>query len=462
MHRTTNKADVVIIGAGAAGLAAAHALDERGYDVLVIEARERVGGRVFTLRDRSTPIPIELGAEFIHGSATETQSILHRARLASYDISGRRWQIAGDSIRRMDDFWRRLDTVMRRLDAKRTPDRSLDDFLKTRPGGRRLANERRLTLQFVQGFHAADPARISERALADGGSPRGDVRERRIGRVLDGYDRVIEWLASPLGDRIRTSAIATRVRWAPGNVSVEAAHPDGRARPAIDARAAIVAVPASVLQASPGETGAIEFDPDLRAKRPALDQIDMGAVVRITLRFTERFWATEWFAKQVGTEDFDTASFVHTNDEQFPIWWTSYPVTAPIMVGWHGGPGARELSQLASEQIEDAAINALSRQFKIPARRMRGLVEAAWTHDWIHDPFSRGAYSYQTVGGANAPDALAKPLRGTLFFAGEATGADGATGTVEGAITSGQRAAGEVERSLTTRGSAAARRAEPD
>jgi monoamine oxidase len=189
----------------------------------------------------------------------------------------------------------------------------------------------------------------------------------------------------------------------------------------------------------------------------------MGSVVRITLRLSERFWASEWYAKQIGTQELDTASFVHTNDEQFPIWWTSYPVTAPLMVGWHGGPGAHALAQLASEQIEDAAINALSRQFRIPLRRMRGLVEAAWMHDWIHDPFSRGAYSYQTVGGVGAPDLLARPLRGTLFFAGEATAAEGETGTVNGAIASGKRAAAEVDRSLTTRSAAAgARRGEPD
>jgi monoamine oxidase len=463
MHRTSNKTDVVILGAGAAGLAAARTLTEQGYDVLVLEARERVGGRIFTHRDRNSPVPIELGAEFVHGSAEATEQILQEAKVAAYDVGGRRWNIAGESARPLGDFWQRIDKIMRRLDARRRPDRSLQEFLDTKPGGRRLANERRLVRQFVEGFHAADASRISERALAKGGSPRGDVRERRIGRVLDGYDRVIEWLASPLGDRIRTSAIATRVRWAPGNVSVEAAHPDGRTRPAIEAKAAILSVPVSVLQTPPGEEGAIEFDPDLRAKRQPLDYIEMGAVVRITLRLSERFWSTDWFAKQIGTREFDTASFIHTNDEQFPIWWTSYPVRAPMIVGWQGGPGSRELAKLASEEIEDAAINALSRQFRIPVRRVRGMVEAAWTHDWIHDPYSRGAYSYQTVNGGGAPDDLAKPLRGTLFFAGEGTGTEGNTGTVDGALTSGRRAAHEVDRVLTTRSSAAAaKRGGPD
>jgi monoamine oxidase len=455
------KTDVVIIGAGAAGLSAARTLLDHDIDVVVLEARERIGGRVFTHRDRSTPVPIELGAEFIHGSATEVDEILTNASLGSVDISGRRWQVMGEQLRPADDFGDRIDRVMGRLQKRRSPDRSLGAFLRTKPGGRRLAHDRRLALQYVEGFHAADPELISERALADGGSPQGDLRERRIGRMLDGYDRVIEWLAEPLGDRVRTGAVATRIRWAPGNVSVETQHADGRGRPHIDASAAIVAVPLGVLKAPVGELGAIEFDPELRVKQPALARLEMGTVVRITLRMSERFWASDWYAKQIGNPGLDTLSFLHTADEHFPVWWTAYPVRAPVMVGWHGGPTARALSLRAPEEVEDVAIASLARQLGIAQRRMRGLVEAAWMHDWEHDPFSRGAYSYQAVGGVDAPTTLARPVRGTLFFAGEASDVEGRTGTVHGAIATGRRAAGEVERSLKTLRTSG-RRAESD
>jgi monoamine oxidase len=455
------KTDVVIIGAGAAGLSAARTLLDHDIDVVVLEARERIGGRVFTHRDRSTPVPIELGAEFIHGSATEVDEILTSASLGSVDISGRRWQVMGEQLRPADDFWDRIDRVMGRLQKRRSPDRSFGAFLRAKPGGRRLAHDRRLALQYVEGFHAADPELISERALADGGSPQGDLRERRIGRMLDGYDRVIEWLAEPLGDRVRTGAVATRIRWAPGNVSVETQHADGRGRPHIDASAAIVAVPLGVLKAPVGELGAIEFDPELRVKQPALGRLEMGTVVRIALRLSERFWASDWYAKQIGNPGLDTLSFLHTSDDHFPVWWTAYPVRAPVMVGWHGGPTARALSLRAPEEVEDVAIASLARQSGIAQRRMRGLVEAAWMHDWEHDPFSRGAYSYHAVGGVDAPTTLARPVRGTLFFAGEAADVEGRTGTVHGAIATGRRAAGEVERSLKTLRTSG-RRAESD
>ena len=461
MPSSTNRTEVLIIGAGAAGFAAASELVEQGVDVVVLEARERVGGRVFTHRDRDTAVPIELGAEFIHGSAPEIQDLVREAGLAACDISGRRWQVAGTSLRPADDFWERIDRVMRRLDPKRSPERSFQQFLDTRPGGRRLTHDRKLALQYVQGFHAADASRIGERALAEGGSPRGDVRERRIGRVIDGYDRVVECLAAPLGDRVRLSAIATRVRWAPGNVSVDARHHDGRPRPSIDARAAIVTLPVGVLKAPPGDAGSIEFDPDIRPKRSTLETVAMGSVVRVTLRLSEIFWASEWYARQIGNQALDTLSFLQSSDEHFPVWWTAYPVRAPLITGWCGGTAAATLAQLASEEIEAVAIESLARQFGLPPRKARGKVEAAWMHDWEHDPFSRGAYSYQTVGGSEAPAALARPLRSTLFFAGEATDSEGRTGTVHGAIASGRRAAQEVVRALATRPTAAPRGA-PD
>jgi monoamine oxidase len=443
---TTTSTDVAIIGGGAAGLSAARALVQSGLNVVVLEARDRIGGRIYTIRDPESHLPIELGAEFIHGAAEEIDELTHDAKLTAIEVAGDRWNANQGVFRRIEEFWEDLDRVMRKLDAKRSPDRSFAEFMDRRPGGRRLAAERRLTQQFVENFHAADPERVSERALADGGSPGEDVRERRIGRVLDGYDRVVEFLASSLGDAVRRSAIVTRVRWAPGNVAIESRHPDGRARPTLTARAAIVTVPIAVLQASPGEPGAIEFDPDLRAKRDALARIHMGSVVRVTLRMSERFWAADWFAKQAGAKGLDTLSFLHTADDDFPIWWTAHPARVPMLVAWRGGVGAKRLAALASEEIVEVALTSLSRQTGVSRARLRNLLEGAWSHDWEHDPFSRGAYSYQGIGGADAPRELARSLRGTLFFAGEAADSEGRTGTVHGAIAGGKRAADEVER----------------
>jgi monoamine oxidase len=430
--------DVVVIGAGVAGVAAARALSGRGISVAVLEARERIGGRIFTHRDRTLPMPIELGAEFIHGSASELNELLTDARLASVDVGGQRYASGPRRLRPINDFWEQLDPVMRRLPKPPSRDRSFRSFLDARPGGRRLSRERTLALRWVEGFHAADSTRISSHALAEGGWPGDDVAERRLGRVIDGYDRVIEWLAAPLTAHIRLGTIVTRIEWAPGAVVVHVRHPDGISRVAVDARAAVIAVPLGVLKASPGGVGAIQFVPDITSKRRTLDVVEMGSVVRVVLRLSEPVWADE----------FDTLSFLHTVDADFPTWWTAYPNRAPFVVGWCGGPRARRLSQLRVDELKSRAISSLARQMHISRQRLRSLVEGFWTHDWEHDPFARGAYSYAAVGGADAAAVLARPVRRTLFFAGEASDAEGGTGTVDGAIASGRRAARQVMRAL--------------
>ena len=447
----TERADVVVIGAGAAGLAAARALLESEVQPLVLEARDRIGGRMLTRRDPELPVAVELGAEFIHGSATEIDEIAHAAHLLSYDIHGQRYTVERGRFRPLVDFWHQLDRVMRRLDARRSPDRSFQSFLDARPGGRSLAEERRLAAQYVSGFHAADLARISERALADGGSPRGDVREARIGRLIDGYDRVAEWLASGFADRIRLGAVVRRVEWERGAVAIELTRPDGTPLPRIEARAAIIALPLGVLKARLDEPGAVVFSPELESKREPLNTLEMGSVVRVAIRLRERFWASERNAKRLGDDGLDRLSFLHGRDPDFSVWWTTYPVRSPLLVAWRGGIGAKELARRGIAEIEGAALRSLGRQFKLTRRTIESMVLGMWTHDWEHDPYTRGAYSYSLIGGNDSPKALGEPIKRTLFFAGEASDIQGRTGTVHGAIATGRRAAREALRALSSR-----------
>ncbi len=164
------RCDVAIVGAGVAGLAAMRILEGRAVPTLVLEARERIGGRIATVRDRRIPHPIEVGAEFVHGSAPELDEIAREAGLIVYAVDGERWRSRGGRLTRLEDFWDRLEVVARRLDARKA-DRSFAEFLDAAPGGRRAADARALMRSFVEGFHAADTRRISMRALADGGIP---------------------------------------------------------------------------------------------------------------------------------------------------------------------------------------------------------------------------------------------------------------------------------------------------
>jgi monoamine oxidase len=435
---------VIVIGAGVAGLAAARRLAEQGADVTVLEARDRIGGRIWTLHPEPLTVPVELGAEFLHGETPDVDEIVRAARLTSCDVAGRRWMHESGRLRIMDDFWERLDRVMRRLDEEREPDRSFADAVARMRSA--APRDRQLARQFVEGFHAADLERISERALAEGGSPQDDVRERRIARVLQGYDAVVASMAAGL--QIRLGSIVTRVRWRRGRVEVESRSAGGKAQPVITGRAVIVAVPLGVLLAAPGSPGAIAFDPPLEAPMRAAQGMTMGDVVKVVLRCDRPFWMEEQFARHAGDERFDTLAFVHARERvAFPVWWTQYPIEAPTLVGWRGGPAARVLSEMTPDELAAGAVDSLAKVFGLPLRSVKRHVEAVFTHDWINDPYSRGAYSYAVVGGAGSAAKLARPVQRTVFIAGEHADREGRNGTVHGAIASGRAAADAIVRS---------------
>jgi monoamine oxidase len=448
--RAATSIDVAVIGAGVAGLSAACHLTAAGRTVEVLEARRRIGGRVFTIRDPSLSVPIELGAEFLHGGAPQTEGVTREAGLTICDVNGDRYESTADGLQPLDDFWEQLDRVMRRLNAKRQPDRSFAEFLAERPGGRSLARQRRLASQWVRGFHAADPARASERALADGGSPGDDESEQRQARVLEGYDRIPAHLARGLARAPRLGTAVTSVEWEAGAAELTLRRDNGGpALPALRARAVVISVPLGVLQAPAGGQGAITFVPPLPAyKLEALSCLAEGHVVRVSVVLDEPIWITKPPRSTTDGRSLRRLAFIHPGDEDMPVCWTAYPTEAPLLVAWYGGPDAQSLSLLAEKEIEERAVKALARRLHIAPQRLESHVRACHVHNWSADPFSRGAYSYVVVGGAGAAAKRARPVADTLFFAGEAFDAEGRNGTVEGAIASGRRAAREVARAL--------------
>lgn len=447
MRRTD--ADAIVIGGGAAGLAAARTLVDAGARVILLEARDRIGGRIHTVRDDRLPLPIELGAEFIHGPAPETIEIAHEAGLITYEVLGERWRAGGGRMQRVDDYWKRIDLVMRKLDPDLEPDRSFQHFLDDRPGGRRLARERTMAAEFIQGFHAADLRRVSARGLASGGSPGEDSEERRMARILDGYHRVPEWIARGLEDVIRTESVVDRIAWNRGMVQVSVTGTARRRPYTLTARAALVALPLGVLQEPPSAPGAVAIDPDPAAFRRALGTIASGAVLRIVLAFRERFWTERPLRGVPEDETLGCLHFLHTHHAPIPVWWTSFPVRSPMLTGWLGGPRAWSLVRSGREAILDTAIDTLARHLAMKQRTVAGLVTGFWMHDWLDDPYSRGAYSYPLVGGSEAAKILARPVQGTLFFAGEAMDSEMRSGTVHGAIGSGRRSAKAALRALS-------------
>jgi monoamine oxidase len=236
------------------------------------------------------------------------------------------------------------------------------------------------------------------------------------------------------------------VTWRPGAVEV-AAQPAAGPPAVFVARRALIALPLGVLQAPAGSPGAVIFNPELAEKRPALEQLEMGQAVKITLRFREPFWEHDRRLNGESAEDLSALSFLLSADAPFPTWWSTYPIRAPLLVGWAAGTAAEKLAGRAREEIADLALASLAHLLGAQRERLAALLVGWHYHDWHTDPFARGAYSFVRAGGFGAQTALAQPRAETLFFCGEAT-ASGHTGTVHGALASGERAAQEIISSL--------------
>ncbi len=435
----------MVIGAGASGLACASKLERAGCRVVVLEARDRIGGRIFTQHLADLEVPIELGGEFMHGEAQPVRDLTREFRLATADIAQHRLVRADGRLGAMNDYWSRVDRVMARLDAERKVDRSFAHALAAKSSLR--PSDRTLAKRFVEGFHAADTNEISERALADGGSPQGDVRQARLGRVLAGYDALIQRIAEPVLGNVRLGTIATNIRWSEGHVEVECGDLAGARSGTFTGRAVVVTIPAGVLAAPAGATGAIRFDPSLGVMARPIALTAMGTVVKLAIRFKHAFWLDEKIAARLGVPDLDVTSFLYARERvDFPTWWTTYPVNSPLLVAWIGGPPAVALSLLPVAELERRAASSLASILSMKPATVFREIDATFYHDWINDPFARGVYSYSRVGGDKACVQLSRPVRDTIWFAGEAADRLGRTGTVHGAVDSGWRAADEILR----------------
>jgi monoamine oxidase len=434
---------VLVLGAGVSGLAAAARVAQAGRSVRVLEARDRVGGRIHTLRGGGWPVPVELGAEFVQGRIREILTLARQEGLPVVDLNGTRWLSRAGQLARAEDFVPRMSELLSRLPRLSSDeDESFEQFLASRCAGEALAAARELARSWVGSYDAADPNRVSVRSLERERMAEQQIEGDRAFRLVTGYDGVPKALQARIpAERggVRLEAIATEVRWAHGEVTVEARSPTGDLCGPFSARRLIAALPLGVLQAPATEPGAVQFTPPVPEMDNALRGLEMGHVVKLIFAFRERFWARA-FPDQLG--------FLMVADEPFKGWWTGYPVYAPVLVAWAGGPAAQALAGLSTEQRADRALDSLARLVREPRAVIdRQLVTWA-SHDWAADALARGAYSYVRVGGMAAQARLARPVDNTLFFAGEATELAGHQATVHGALFAGQRAADEVLGSL--------------
>ena len=407
--------------------------------MIVVEARERVGGRAWSCQVARSGVPAELGAEFIHGAAPETRALLREIGRAAIDTGGASWTLANGDLRlRDDDSFAEVVRIFGRASSL-NDDESLDRFLRRFESDVTLRESARAARWFAEGFDAADPAIASARSIAD--EVRSGV-DSVSARPLGGYRAIFEHLSNACAAAAVQMYFSTRVQrisWRRGDVRVMAERRGVISR-TLQARAAIVTVPVGVLRHT-GDEGELVFDPGLpAAKRNALDKLAMGQVLRVVLSFGTAFW------EEIRDGRYRDAAFFRA-DHPFAVYWTQLPVRSELIVAWAGGPKATVLADCSRDELIARALEGFGSLLGEPERARKEFAGGV-THDWGRDPFARGAYSYVLVGGADARAGLATPVDRTLFFAGEATSGDGQGGTVNGALETGDRAAREAAAAL--------------
>lgn len=417
--------DTIVVGAGIAGLTAARALAEAGVCVTLLEARNRIGGRILT--SHSSGQPIELGAEFVHGRPPELWALIREAALETYERDGSQLSFQNGSLQRRSEEELAFH-LLEDLETLQGPDMSFNEYLASLDA---TEAERASTRGFVEGFNAADANRISAASLGVQQEAEDSIEGDRMFYLRGGYDRIVQYLAGKIvdhGGTLRLNSAVQAIRWNPATVEVI------DDQQCFSAHRAIITVPLGVLQA-----GTLSIEPRPEDIFQAASQLSMGHAIRFTLHFREPFWTA--FPPRSPAVDL---SFLFSFEETPPVWWTTNPHPSALLTGWIGGPRAAMLEDLSSDELASRACSTLARIFSLSVGTVRELLLGCYFHDWKRDPFSLGAYSYVAKDGLPASRHLSEPVADTLFFAGEHTDRTGNWGTVHAAIRSGLRAAQQI------------------
>lgn len=424
--------DTIVVGAGAAGLTAARLLTAEGKSLLVLEARDRVGGRLVT--DRRYGLTTDLGASWIHGitdSPVAAAADAFGMRMVEYTVGGyqpdsRPIAYYGPDGRRLSDAATRsyiddihaVDAALGPVIAASVPDASYRDVTEEALAQQGWDADRTQRVREYLEHRSEEQYGAWIEDLAAHGLDDDSIEGDEV-VFPDGYDRLASHLAEGLN--VRLTHVVERVRWSSSGVEVTSDLGTVRAD------TAIVTVPVGVLQSED-----FEIDPPLpEPVAGALGRLTMNAFEKVFLRFPSKFWDDGVYAiRQQGPEG---------------RWWHSwYDLTAlhgtPTLLTFAAGPAARGTRDWSEEQIVESVMQQLSRLY--------GADLPAPTHvhvtDWQDDPLSHGSYAYMKVGSTTDDhDALAAPVGGVLHLAGEATWTDDPA-TVTAAMCSGHRAAENV------------------
>ena len=416
--------DAVVIGAGMAGVTAARDLQRAGLDVVVLEATERIGGRMYTARDFCDG-PVEQGAEFVHTAEADTWAEVRAGGFETIRCEPSVGFLMAFGDRRSPELFAdpslaAMGDLMGEIAGWQGPDVTAAEWLagKQLTGVARVMADQMVTVHPLGDLHELGMQGLRDDRVID-------LERGTDWRLAAGYDALPVWIGEGLD--VRFSRRVTEVRWNAGGVQVTTHEGE-----TVDARAAVCTLPVGVLK-----SGTVKFEPDLPVRKwKALGGLEMGAVLKILYRFRARFWPDD--LTMLGC------------DGPVRLYWTPLygrPDAAPVLTAYVSGYRARALSALTEDDAAAVGLRDLDRVFPdaVPSQ----LVEEWRRVDWCTNENTRGGYSFVRFGGAGSRAALAAADTGALFWAGDGTTTTTIAAVVHAAYATGKRAASEVQAHLS-------------
>lgn len=422
------KTKILVVGAGISGLAAARALTQDGFKVTILEARDRIGGRIWP--NDSLGIPLNFGATFIHGTKNNPMAELTKrlhalsvfvdfTKCLFYDVNKK--NISPEQVAQYRENFlgalEKMDPIIQNKKSDESVSDAINEMLQQNPVFKQQPALLMQQLEVISLYMGATSAKLSAKSFHE-----EEILEGGNYYLVDGYRSILKNLSDSL--EIKLNSIIQKVTQSADGVTVETREES------FTGDAALITVPLGVLKKN-----SIQFKPALpSSKQSAIDHLGMGTYDTVTLYFSEAFWPTEY----------TTLCLSRYREQGISMFLNAQPFfKKPILQGIISNLKAEELSQWSDEKIVDDTLQTLRYYFgdQVPKPTK------SFVTRWAQDPFSGGSYSFIPLGGSGEDyDRLAEPF-GRIFFAGEATERKHLA-TVHGAYFSGIREANRIKNQL--------------
>jgi len=420
--------DVIVIGGGAAGLMAAKLLSDSGKKILLLEAKDRLGGRIY--RAENFSFPAEGGAEFIHGNLETTFDLLREAGLNKEKLKGNFCRVTNGKWNTEEEPVQHWDVLIKRLKECKE-NISIDNFLEKYFRQKKYAPLKKQFIKYIEGYDAAD------RKYANVFAIRKEMEDEDEGqyRPVPDYSALINFLKESCLKYKGVIKTSEPVKKIGNNKNIEIHTNSGK----YICNKLIIAVPVSVLQCRKGNKNYINFPTFLKGYITAARQIGNGGVIKFLLEFDETFWLDKSFLKE---RRIPLPSYIFA-DTIIPTWWTQYPDKKPLLTGWIAGPSSVKMKNYSEKKFKNLLLTSLSSIFSMPFKELEGRLKKIKIMNWIKEPHILGGYSYSTLKTEKVRDILLTPFENKFYFAGEYL-IKNSSSTVDDALQSGRLVAEKI------------------